>query len=324
MTSPDRCVHCAATSGGTGSPRRPSGPGPVGRAPRECSYLRRGNSNSTPGCVWRGTNPFGSMSTSTKTQTNLRPGYWVSLQDLAGKSRLGLRIGGALRDHQPNRGANRTRYEPTPLEHASLPFRPSFGRDSPPVQTPGGAIRSRNGRPGPGSVRQRAIRLLPGVDTAMDVARGLQPRIVRGPHRHRRAFAEGAIEQQPAIGGGGSSNSIPPGWIFSSRSEYGACSDPGIDPCFCRSVFSRRSISTVSLQPTIACARAASTAQPSRDDVLLREALAHGSPGPRRPSSSDWHRFNPFISATYSSTYPTCRRGLQRFSSPIVLTVSPL
>ena len=31
-----------------------------------------------------------------------------------------------------------------------------------------------------------------------------------------------------------------------------------------------------------------------------------------------------FISATYSSTDLTCRRGLQAFSSPIVLTVSPL
>ncbi len=35
-------------------------------------------------------------------------------------------------------------------------------------------------------------------------------------------------------------------------------------------------------------------------------------------------RFRLFISATYSSTDRTCRRGLQRFSSPIVLTVSPL
>ncbi len=35
-------------------------------------------------------------------------------------------------------------------------------------------------------------------------------------------------------------------------------------------------------------------------------------------------RLSPFISATYSSASFTCRRGLQRFSSPIVQTVSPL
>ena len=35
-------------------------------------------------------------------------------------------------------------------------------------------------------------------------------------------------------------------------------------------------------------------------------------------------RLRLFISATYSSTDFTCRRGLWRRSSPMVLTVSPL
>ena len=35
-------------------------------------------------------------------------------------------------------------------------------------------------------------------------------------------------------------------------------------------------------------------------------------------------RFRLFISATYSSTDFTCRRGLNAFSSPMVETVSPL
>src|ERR1700744_1599121 len=45
------------------------------------------------------------------------------------------------------------------------------------------------------SVRQRTRSLLPGVYSSLDVARRSQARVVRRLHRHRGAFAEGAVEK---------------------------------------------------------------------------------------------------------------------------------
>src|ERR1700756_2131060 len=43
-------------------------------------------------------------------------------------------------------------------------------------------------------MQERPARFLPGVDAALDVTGGGETRILRGLHRHGRAFAEGAIE----------------------------------------------------------------------------------------------------------------------------------
>src|SRR5690242_7598516 len=44
------------------------------------------------------------------------------------------------------------------------------------------------------------VRLFPSVDAALDVAGGSKARVLRSLHRHRRALAEGAIEQDPLAG----------------------------------------------------------------------------------------------------------------------------
>src|SRR5215471_5909918 len=43
------------------------------------------------------------------------------------------------------------------------------------------------------------VRFFPSVDAALDVA-GVKARVLRSLHRHRRALAEGAIEQDPFAG----------------------------------------------------------------------------------------------------------------------------
>src|SRR3984893_7842214 len=45
--------------------------------------------------------------------------------------------------------------------------------------------------------RQRPIGLLPGIDAALNVAGGLDAGVLRGLYRHRRALAEGAVENKP-------------------------------------------------------------------------------------------------------------------------------
>src|SRR6516225_2608551 len=52
-------------------------------------------------------------------------------------------------------------------------------------------------------VQERPARLLPGVDAALNVTGRGEARILRGLHRHGRAFAEGAIEDDALAGGAG-------------------------------------------------------------------------------------------------------------------------
>src|SRR5262245_64333084 len=55
----------------------------------------------------------------------------------------------------------------------------------------------------PALMHERAARLLPRVDAALDVAGGGEPGILRGAHRHRRTLAEGAVEDHALAGGAG-------------------------------------------------------------------------------------------------------------------------
>ena len=45
-----------------------------------------------------------------------------------------------------------------------------------------------------------ALGLLPGIDAALEVAGAGKACVLRRLHRHRRAFAERAVEQQPLAG----------------------------------------------------------------------------------------------------------------------------
>src|SRR6266567_3490177 len=50
---------------------------------------------------------------------------------------------------------------------------------------------------------ERAAGLLPGIDAALKMAHRFKAAILRGLHRHRRALAEGAIEQDALAGRAG-------------------------------------------------------------------------------------------------------------------------
>jgi hypothetical protein len=63
------------------------------------------------------------------------------------------------------------------------------------------AICTRVSRYQPALVQKRPARFLPGVDAALDVTGRGETRILRGLHRHGRAFAEGAIEDDALAGG---------------------------------------------------------------------------------------------------------------------------
>ena len=52
------------------------------------------------------------------------------------------------------------------------------------------------------SARKRSVRLLPRRDAAADMAGGLEARVLRRLHRHRRTLAEGAVEQDALAGRG--------------------------------------------------------------------------------------------------------------------------
>ncbi len=52
-------------------------------------------------------------------------------------------------------------------------------------------------------MQQRAVRLLPGVDAALDVAGAGETGVLRRLHRHGGALAEGAIEDDALAGGAG-------------------------------------------------------------------------------------------------------------------------
>ena len=109
------------------------------------------------------------------------------------------------------------------------------------------------------------LRLLPGVDAALDVQGGHQAGVLRGLHRHRRAFAEGAIEQEPLAGGARQ---------FAQHAAGARCSPAGrhraraASPECCRACrarcVSRRSTKATSGRPISASACAASSAQPRR------------------------------------------------------------
>src|SRR4029077_6903111 len=47
--------------------------------------------------------------------------------------------------------------------------------------------------------RHGPVDLFPGVDAALDVTGGLKADVLRGLHRHRRAFTEGAVKQNPLV-----------------------------------------------------------------------------------------------------------------------------
>ncbi len=55
--------------------------------------------------------------------------------------------------------------------------------------------------PGMRQRTERPVRLLPGVDAAVDVTGGGKPGVLRRLHRHRRAFAERAVEHDALAGG---------------------------------------------------------------------------------------------------------------------------
>src|SRR4029450_2352967 len=44
------------------------------------------------------------------------------------------------------------------------------------------------------------VRFFPSIDAALDVAGGFNARVLRSLHRHSRALAKGAIEQDPFVG----------------------------------------------------------------------------------------------------------------------------
>src|SRR6266436_3677853 len=52
----------------------------------------------------------------------------------------------------------------------------------------------------PRSARQRPAGFLPAVEAALDVAGRGEARVLRRLHRHGRALAEGAVEQEPLAG----------------------------------------------------------------------------------------------------------------------------
>ena len=94
-------------------------------------------------------------------------------------------------------------------------------------------------------------------------------------------------------------------------------------PCFSRSARSRRSTSATFGWPTSDIACAAVTAQP------LRAISSWARPtrmlaGTATSIIFGLGRLSLPIRSTYSSTDFTCRRGLNRFSSPMLETVSPL
>ena len=91
-----------------------------------------------------------------------------------------------------------------------------------------------------------------------------------------------------------------------------------------RSDFSRRSISATSGRPTSALRILSRTGPAAARNFLLMQALMDVG------GNGDVHHLRigkveaRSSASTYSSTIATWRRGLKRFSSPIVLTVSPL